>query len=270
MINKLCKGALAMAFAFALAWGQAKQPKPKSQKEVDALVAIQNAATPEARITAIEDLLTKFADTEFKGMALQMAAASAQQAGNWEKMVVYAERTLESDPKNYPSMLMLADYYATRTREFDLDKEEKLTRSDKYAKDALENLKAAEKPNPAITDDQWAAAKKDYASQAHAALAAAAALRKKYDIAVAEYKTAVDGLGTPNAEMLVRAAAAYTDAGKYDDAISLLDRALTLPDVHPTTKQVAQSEKSRAQKMKTSGAKPGTGPGATPQVEIKK
>ena len=50
-----------------------------------------------------------FADTEFKAIALQVAAASAQQKNDFEKMVVYAERTLEADPKNYPAMLMLAN-----------------------------------------------------------------------------------------------------------------------------------------------------------------
>ncbi len=71
-------------------------------------MAIFNAQTPDARIAAAEKLLTEFADTEFKAVALQIAAASAQQKNDFEKMVVYAERTLEADPKNYPAMLMLA------------------------------------------------------------------------------------------------------------------------------------------------------------------
>ena len=36
-----------------------KQPKPKSQKEVDALMAIQNATTPQARLAAIDNLLVR-------------------------------------------------------------------------------------------------------------------------------------------------------------------------------------------------------------------
>ena len=117
--------ALSFALVAGLALGQA-QPKPKSQKEVEAIQAIFNAQDPDGRIAAAENLLTNFADTEFKAIALQVAAASAQQKNDFEKMVVYAERTLEADPKNYAAMLMLANGIAQRTREFDLDKEEKL------------------------------------------------------------------------------------------------------------------------------------------------
>ena len=112
-------------------------------------MAIQNATTPDAQIAAVENLLTKFADTEFKGMALQMAVQAAQQAGDMEKMTVYAERTLKEDPKNFMVMMMLSQSIAQKTREFDLDKEEKLKQAEKYANDGLEALKTAVKPRPA-------------------------------------------------------------------------------------------------------------------------
>src|SRR5919112_5979891 len=99
-IYTLLKTAAALILAAGLALAQ---PKPKSQKEVDAIMAIQNAQEPAARIAAVENLLTKFADTEFKPYALMVAAASAQQMNDFEKMVIYAERTLEADPKNFQS-----------------------------------------------------------------------------------------------------------------------------------------------------------------------
>jgi hypothetical protein len=68
--------------------------------EVEALQAMFNAADPDARIKASEDLLTKFADTEFKPYALLFIADSYRQKNDFEKMVVYAERTVEADPKN--------------------------------------------------------------------------------------------------------------------------------------------------------------------------
>ena len=184
MIKNIVRTLLVIGCGAGLVMGQAKQPKPKSQKEVDAIMAIQNATTPDARIEAIENLLTKFADTEFKVMVLQMAAATAQQKGDMDKMIIYAERTLEADPKSFSAMLMLAQGWASRTKEFDLDKEEKLARAEKYAKDALEQMKTAEKFRPDITDEQWAASKKDFGAQAHEALGSVAMVRKKYDVAI--------------------------------------------------------------------------------------
>lgn len=268
-MKTIMKTLVALTCGAALVMAQAKQPRPKSQKEQEALMAVQNAATAPERITAIENVLTKFADTDFKVMLLQMAAATAQQAGDTDKMIVYAERTLESDPKSFSALLMLAQAWATRTKEFDLDKEEKLTRAEKYAKDAIEALKTAEKFRPDITDDQWVAAKKDMNSQAHEALGSVAIVRKKYDVAIAEYKTAVDGASSPDPATLVRLAGAYSISGKYDDALAALDKVLAMPDVHPQVKQVAQAEKTRVTQAKSKG-QPAAQPNAVPQVEIKK
>ena len=47
-----------------------------------------------------------------------------------------------------------------------------------------------------LTDDQWTAAKKDFAAEAHAALGMGAMVRKKYDVAESEFKTAIDNGST--------------------------------------------------------------------------
>jgi tetratricopeptide (TPR) repeat protein len=267
--RSLLRAAGAFVLAGSLVLAQ-KQPKPKSQKETDAVMAIFNAQTPDARIEAAENLLTKFADTEFKAVALQVAAASAQQKNDYEKMVIYCERTLEADPQNYSAMLMLANGIAQKTREFDLDKEEKLARSEKYAKSALDLIKVAPKPRPDITDAQWDEAKKDYTSQAHEALGLSAMVRKKYDVAASEFKIAVEGGASPDQATMVRLASAYNLNGKPDDAIAVLDKLMAMPDLNPQIKQVAEREKMTATKLKSGAAKPPSAPAPPPQVEIKK
>lgn len=265
-------GALVLAGSLALAQQQAaNQPKPKSQKEAEAVMAIFNAKDPDARIAAAENLLTKYADTEFKAVALQVAAASAQQKNDFEKMVIYAERTLEADPKNYPAMLMLANGIAQKTREFDLDKEEKLSKSEKYARSAIDLIKTAPKPRPDITDEQWEGAKKDYLAQAHEALGLAAMVRKKYDAAASEFKASTEVSPTPDPATMVRLASAYNQSGKPDEAIAVIDKLMAMPDLNPQIKQVAQNEKIASMKLKSGAAKPASsGPTPPPQVEIKK
>jgi len=259
-MTRLYAAILAGLLCAAVLTAQAKQPpKAKSQKEVDAIMAIQNAPDGPSRLTAIDNLLTKFADTEFKPMVLLMAAQTAQQMNDFEKMVVYAERTLDADPNSYGAMLMLANGYALRTREFDLDKDEKLKKANDYANKALELLKTAEKPNPQITDDQWAAAKKDMQAQAHEALGNAAMDQKKYDAAIAEFKTSMDVAATPDPATMLRLANAYVDSGKPDAAMAMVDRVLAMPDAHPAVKSVARNLKAKLQNA--NGAKPaGTAP----------
>jgi len=233
-----------------------KQPQPKSQKELDAVKAVFEAQTPDARITAAENLLLKYADTEFKSIALYLEAASYEQKNDFEKMVIFAERTIEADPKNYASMLMLAGGIAKRARENDLDLNEKLAQVEKYAKNALDALKDAQKPNPQLPDEQWVATKKDYIASAHEAFALSAMLRKKYDVAISEFKQSIEGAATPDPATMVRLGQAYNLAGKYDDAIAILDKVMAGADVHPQVKQFAQAERVRAIQAKGAGAKP--------------
>src|SRR5581483_6220611 len=62
-------GSAVLALSLSPLWAQ----KPKSQKEVQAITAVQVAATPDDRIKAVENVLTNFADTEFKVPLLQIA-----------------------------------------------------------------------------------------------------------------------------------------------------------------------------------------------------
>ncbi|MBS1872453.1 MAG: hypothetical protein JSU00_04510 [Acidobacteria bacterium] len=254
-MRRILTGTVIAVMCAAAALAQ-KQPKPKSQKEVDAIIAVQNATDAKSRIAAIDNVLTKFADTEFKPMLLIMGAGTYQQIGDNENMIVWAERALEADPKSYQAMIMLGSAYASRTKEFDLDKEEKLGKADGYAHKAIDAIKTAEKPNAQLTDAQWEEAKKDLMAQAHSILGTAALVRKKYDVAITEYKTAVDASTPPDPATLVRLSSAYIDAGKYDDAIPLLEKVMATPDAHAQVKSVAQAQRVRAMQLKAKAAGP--------------
>src|SRR5262249_1439755 len=147
-MRKLLVGVVALVAMTAALEAQ----KVKSQKEAEALNAVFQAQDPDGRIKAAEALLSKFADTDFKATVLYVMTVSAQQKGDVDKTIIYGERTLEADPKHYPTMLILASTIAGRTREFDLDKEEKLARVEKLTKDADALLKTATKMNPNMTD----------------------------------------------------------------------------------------------------------------------
>ena len=81
-------------------------------------------------------------------------------------------------------------------------------------------------------------------------------LRKKYDVAIAEFKEAVEGASTPDPATMVRLGQAYNQAKKYDEAIAILDKVMAGADVHPQIKQFAQAERVRAIQGKGGPAKP--------------
>jgi tetratricopeptide (TPR) repeat protein len=238
----ILSGALALAVVLP---GLLAQPKPKSQPELEALQTMFGAQTADARIAAAENVLTKFPNTEFKAVAFYFEAISYDQKHDYEHTIVFGERTLEADPKYYQAMLLLAEVIAQHTKEFDLDREDKLAQVQKYAQNALDLLKDAPKPNSSITDDQWTAAKKDFASQAHTALGMGALARKKYDVAESEFKLAIDTADKPDPATMVRLGKAYAEDGKYDEAIAQFDKVMAIPDVNVTVRQVAQAERVR-------------------------
>lgn len=254
LIHTMFVTALAAALAFAQT-ANPKQPQPKSQKELDAVQAIFQAPDPDARIAAAKELVTKFADTDFKATAFYVGAFSYQQKGDLENAIAWAEQALEADPKFYGAQLMIANALALRTKEFDLDREEKLGRAEKLAKEAISIIEAAPKPRPDITDEQWEAAKKDFIAQAHEAMGLAALVRKKYDVCASELSTAASLASQQDPSLMVRLANCQLQSGKPDEALVLLDKVLADPNVAGQIKSVAAQLKVDANKKKAEAAK---------------
>jgi tetratricopeptide (TPR) repeat protein len=234
------------------AWAQ----KPKSKGEIDALQAVQNATNNDDRLKAIDNVLTKFADTEYKAVLLSMALQTAQQKNDFVQITNYAERILEGDPKNALAQGTLAFETARRIRENDLDKEEQLAKAEKYADQALANAPTLAKPQSNITDADWDVRKKDIVSQAHESKGMVANIRKKRDVAVQEFKAAVDATPTPDPATVVRLGQAYMDAGQYDDAVASFDKAIALPNALAQVKDVAGQKKAEALKKKAAAPAP--------------
>jgi tetratricopeptide (TPR) repeat protein len=226
------------------------QPKPPAPEELAALQAIVNAKTVDDRVAAADSFVKGFPKSEYRSFALTMAAEAYEMGGNTTKAIIYYQQVLEVAPKDYNAMLMLAAETARTTREFDLDKEEKLAKAEKYAKEGMALIPSAAKPNPQLTDEQWEGLKKDDLARGHEALGLIAVARKKYDAAAGEFKTATETASQVQPATFIRMAGAYTDAGKPDQAIAALDKVLAMDKLPDQIKQVAQSEKTRAEKSK--------------------
>jgi tetratricopeptide (TPR) repeat protein len=238
----------------ALSLDLSAQLKPKTKGEYDALNKMFSATTPDDRIAAGEEVIANFEKTDFKSVVFFTIAQAYVAKKDEVKAIVYAERALETDPKSFQASLMLAQLIAVKVRENDLDKEERYKEADKYANQALASIPGAAKPNPQLTDEQWENEKKNLAADAHQYLGIVAMGRKKYPDAVTEFTAAVTGAHEPDPAAIVRLAAADNKTGKFDDAIANADKVMAMPNIAPSIKQVAQSEKIRAFSAKQAAA----------------
>jgi tetratricopeptide (TPR) repeat protein len=251
---------VALTLGYAAAWAQ----KPKSQKEQQAILAVQVAKTPDERLQAIDKVLTDFADTEFKVALLTMAVQTAQQKGDYPQTVTYGERLLMADPNNAFALVNLAAETARHTREFDLDKDENLMKVDKWAKAGIEAAKTMPKVTSAETDEDLEKDRKDMQAQGWVALGMADTVRKSYDAAADDYRKSLAIESAPNAATLVRLAQVYMVTGKLDNASFTLDKAIAAPSASDQIKSIATSLKADIEKRKAAAPKPAGGTSAAP------
>lgn len=236
-------------------------PHPKSQKEVDALKQVQAAAQAnnyDAEIQAINNVLENFADTEYKPMLLSMAMDAAQRKGDYPQTIVWGERIMQNDPKDFTARILLAADIAQHTRENDLDKDQSLKKIDNYANQGLDLLKtASDTPPPGFsgTATDYAGFKKDQAGLAHTALGQADELKKKYPEAIEMYKTALSEDAHPNPTTMAFLSRAYVENKQYDDAIATADKVLAMSDAPSQVKQFVQGQKDNATKLKGTAGK---------------
>jgi tetratricopeptide (TPR) repeat protein len=254
MKRSVLTGILALAAGAAALMGQPKQPAPKSKAELEALQALfQQANNPDGVTKLADEFLTKFADTDFKENILYMEADAWHQKKDDTKAQIFAEQALQINPKSYQADILLAEIIAKGTRENDLDLQEKLGKADKYAKDAIDTVKDAPKPNPQVQDAQWDDFKKSIVARGHAAIGIGNLARKKYPDAATEFKAAYDA--DPQPAYMVQQASALQSGGKNDEAIALCDKLLADPQLHPAIKNVATQVRANA--VKSGGKAPG-------------
>jgi tetratricopeptide (TPR) repeat protein len=225
-------------------WAYAQQAK--SQAEVEAVQKIAQATDAVTQIAAVDELLQKFKDTEFKAVALQIQTSAAFQMNDRDKVIIYGERALEANPQNYQVMVMMAQAIAQGTREFDLDREEKLKRVETLADGAITALATAVKPNPQIADADWEQEKKNFESDATIAKGMADAARKDYEGAITHFEAA--STIKPDVVTTLRLAQAYNNAKRYPEALKLADQVLGDAQLNPALRQFAEQEKAAAAK----------------------
>jgi tetratricopeptide (TPR) repeat protein len=220
---------------------------PKSAAEANAVKAVMQAqaGTPDDQIAAVEALVSKFADTVYKSFALEIEAEAYQKKNDNTKAIVYGEQALAADPKNYDADTLLANVLAATTRDTDLDKEEKLSKADKYAHDAMAAVGEGKPPLFAkASDAAWAKTKSGVEEQAWQALGLVAQDRKKPDEAITDFQKGLEAYSDPL--LMIRLGRVLYAAKKYDDAIAWDQKVMDSADAPAQLKSIAQADRARA------------------------
>src|SRR5271166_4279445 len=114
-----------------------RPPQAKTQPEFDAYKAAAAITDPAAQEKAVNDFATKYPDSELRPLLYKSVMHAYQQANNADKMMEMAQKVLTYDADDPEALLGVAQVLSERTRDTDLDRDQRLAEAKKDAQRAL-------------------------------------------------------------------------------------------------------------------------------------
>ena len=250
------------------------QPVAKTQEEFK---AYQDAASkpdgPSAEAAA-DDFAQKYPQSELRGPLYQRVMSLYQNANNADKTIEMGHKTLAIEPDNAPAMVTIATFLANRTRETDLDRDERFAEAKKDAEKAIELANAGEAV-PAGTPPAQAGPYKDtLVSMAYAALGAIDFNNKNYPAAEQNLRKSVEpSQAQPDPISWYQLALTLQRQGKNPDALTAAQKCVDVATSSPEVANICKNLQGYLQKLVSNPpakpaapAAPATAtPAATPQ-----
>jgi tetratricopeptide (TPR) repeat protein len=258
------KPATGQAAQTAPAAGQAaaqagkRAPAAKTTPEFEAYKAAIALTDPAAEEKAAGDFATKFPDSELRVMIYKSAMQKYQVANNGEKMMEMAQKALTFDADDPEALVGIAQVIAERTRDTDLDRDQRLAEAKKDAERSLLTIDT-DIPTSGYPPEQLAAYKGFLKSEAYAVLGKLACDAKSWPEAETDLRKSIDALPQqPDSIAVLRLAVALDMQNKIPEAIKYADQAIDLTKAQPDSGvgKAAREEKDRLSKL-SSGTAPG-------------
>jgi tetratricopeptide (TPR) repeat protein len=231
---------------------QGKRPaQAKTQPEYEAYNAAKVLTDPAALEKAADDFAVKFPDSELRPILYSAAMNLYQQANNADKMMDMAKKILTYDADSPEALLGVAQVLAERTRDTDLDKDQKLAEARKNAERALVTVDT-DIPTAGIPQDRLDAYKGFLKSEAYAILGTLSFTAKNWADAESNLRKSIDALPQqPDPIAVFRLSVALDMQNKYPEALKFANQAVDLTKDRPDSAaaKAAQAEKDRLTKL---------------------
>ena len=117
-----------------------RPPQAKTQPEFDAYKAAVANTDAAALEKAADDFATKFPDSELRVLLYQNAMRLYQTANNAEKTEAMGRKVLSLDGDNPEALVIVAEVIAERTRDADIDKDQRFAEAISMAQKATQTV----------------------------------------------------------------------------------------------------------------------------------
>jgi len=237
-------------------------PAAKTNDEFAAYNAAVSNPDIGAAEKAADDFATKFTQSDLRGLLYSAIMRRYQQANDPDKTLEMARKVLTYEPKDPVALVMAATVLAERTREGDLDREERYDEAIKYAQRSLETVNTELMVPSNATAEQIESAKKVLQSMAHSAVGMVQLDRKNDATAAQEFQQAI-ALSVPGqVEPLtyLRLALAQDHLKQYSAALMSANKAVEAAQANSPVAMLAKQEIDRLTKLNEGGEQPASNP----------
>lgn len=242
-----------------------KLPQAKTQAEYQAFQQVATQSDPAQLEKATDEFVVKYPDSELKAVLYQQLMFLYQNANNADKTLEMGHKVLAGDPDSVLALVMTAMVLSERTRDTDLDKDERFAEATKNAEKAIETMDAAFTPPPNFTPEQTTAAKSLLLANAYSALGAVQMNAKDDAGAEKNFQKAVQlNQSQPDALTYLRLAISQDHQRKYKDALVAANKAVELSKNDSSVLSLAKQEQARLTQLTgVETTTPSPPPGAT-------
>ncbi len=231
------------------------QPQAKTQDEYKAYQEAAAKPDPPSLEQAANDFANKYPTSELRSVLFQREMQVYQSANNAEKTIEAGKKVIAIDPDNAAALVTVALVIANKTREGDLDRDERMAEASKYANHALESIDNGTGVPAGTADDKVPMFKELVRSMAYSSLGTVEFNRKNYPQAETYLRKSVENSTLqPDPVTWLQLSLALDRENKYNDALQAANKCIEIAQSHPAGSYCAE-ERDRLAKL----AGPGSG-----------
>ncbi len=243
-----------------------RPPQAKTQPEFDAYKAAAANTDGAALEKAADDFAIKFADSELRVLLYKADMHLYQNANNAEKTEDLGRKVLAIDPDDPDALTTVAEVIAERTRDTDINKDQRYEEGLKMAAKALTTVDTDVAVPAGTPQDKVDAFKAGLRSQAYSTMGTIEYNKNNYAGAQEDFQKAIDAYPSqPYAPDVLRLALSLDKQGKYEEALKAANRAVELSQDNSPIGGSARREQDRLQKL--TGHTPAAQPSQTPPAQ---
>jgi tetratricopeptide (TPR) repeat protein len=230
--------------------GTKRPPQAKTQPEFDAWKAASANTDPAGLEKAADDFATKFPNSELTVLLYKTAMRNYQNTNNAEKTEAMGRKVLVLDPDDPEALEAVASVIAERTRDTDLDKDQRYSEAITMAQKATQTVDTDISVPPNTPQEKIDAYKAYVRSTAYSILGAIQYKKEDFPSAQDSLQRSIDAYPSdPDPVVVLRLALVLDKENKYPEALKWANKAVDMTKEGSAIGGPARRERDRLQAL---------------------